>query len=67
MSCCKKIDPSLLGVISAAFSLIGSILAFILALDVLSDEKTKKDDAKDAINQQIQDLNQQLVLLERKR
>ena len=67
MFCCNKIDPPQLGVISATFSLIGSILAFILAIVVFNEEKTKKDNTKDAITQQIQDLNQQLLLLQRKR
>lgn len=59
MLCTNKIKPVQVGVIATLFSLIGSILAFILAIALLNDEIAKQSSNKDSLKRQIQNLIEQ--------
>lgn len=63
---CNKINPVQLGVITASILLIGSFLSFVIALTLFNEQNIKQNIDKNTLAQQIQSLQEQLQLLQRK-
>jgi hypothetical protein len=62
----NKINPIELGVVATFILLLGAFLLFVIALSLFNEQNAKQSAEKNTLALQIQNLQEQLALLQRK-